>query len=140
MKPQENIARIARGPPLCSRNACKSPHFQAADKRTVLRGAVGMHPTAVDNSLQFRPQESPAKRSIMSGAVDAGGILAVVATKDRPPGSPPSLPVSAVALQSCLECRSSHYAGPRRPKGLTGETTAQVGLYVHWGQDKSKAC
>jgi hypothetical protein len=89
MKPQENIARIARGPPLCSRNACKSPHSYAVDRRAVIVRTGDNLPSAVDSRIDYRPQESPAKRSIMGGAVDAGGILAVVATEDRPPGRPP---------------------------------------------------
>jgi hypothetical protein len=38
-------------------------------------GAVGVHPIAVDDPLQYRPQQSPAKHPTMGGAVDAGGIL-----------------------------------------------------------------
>jgi hypothetical protein len=38
-------------------------------------GAVGIYPLTVDNEQQYRPRESPAKRHIMGGAVDAGGIL-----------------------------------------------------------------
>src|SRR5687767_4182940 len=42
----------------------------------------------------------------------------------------PSLPDSAMSLQSRMEYRSSHYAGPRRPEDLTGKTTAQISLYT----------
>jgi hypothetical protein len=38
-------------------------------------GAVGIHPMAVDNSWQYRPQESPANLRINEGAGDAVGIL-----------------------------------------------------------------
>jgi hypothetical protein len=38
-------------------------------------GAVDIHPMAIDNSWQYRPQESPAKCYITGGAGDAGGIL-----------------------------------------------------------------
>jgi hypothetical protein len=38
-------------------------------------GAVGNHPMAVDISLQYRPQESPANGHIEDGAGVAGGIL-----------------------------------------------------------------
>jgi hypothetical protein len=48
--------------------------FLAVGKRAVLMGAVGNHPMAVDNSLQYRPRESPANRRINEGAGDAGGI------------------------------------------------------------------
>jgi hypothetical protein len=61
--------------PSWSRNTCKPPHFYAVDKRAVLMGAVGIHPMAVDNSGQYRPQESPANRRINEGAVDAGGTM-----------------------------------------------------------------
>ena len=44
-------------------------------------GAVGIHPTAVDNSLQYRPQESPANSNIQDRAGDAGGILLGFARK-----------------------------------------------------------
>jgi hypothetical protein len=47
---------------------------------------------------------------------------------------------STMSLQSCLECRSSHCAGPRRPEDLTTEAVAQFGLYAHRDQDRSKAC
>jgi len=38
-------------------------------------GAVGIHPMAVDNSWQYRPQESPANRYIQDRAGDAGGTF-----------------------------------------------------------------
>jgi hypothetical protein len=37
-------------------------------------GAVGIHPMAVDNSLQYRPQEIPANSYIQDDAGDAVGI------------------------------------------------------------------
>jgi hypothetical protein len=43
--------------------------------RSVFTRAVGNDPLAVDNQQQYRPRESPAKRYIMGGAVDAGGTL-----------------------------------------------------------------
>ena len=52
-------------------------------------GAVGNYPLTVDNSWQYRPQESAANRRINEGAgdaVDAGAILPLVASEDRPPG------------------------------------------------------
>jgi hypothetical protein len=54
---------------------CKTAHFQAVDLRVVFDVAVGIHPMAVDNSWQYRPHESPAKRYITCGAVDAGDTL-----------------------------------------------------------------
>jgi len=50
-------------------------HFQAVDPRAVFDVAIGIHPMAVGNSWQYRPQESPAKRYIHGGAGDAVGIL-----------------------------------------------------------------
>ena len=38
-------------------------------------GAVDIHPMAVDNSWQYRPQENPAKHHITGGADDAGGTF-----------------------------------------------------------------
>jgi hypothetical protein len=38
-------------------------------------GAVGIYPMAVDNSWQYRPQESPANSRINEGTGDAVGIL-----------------------------------------------------------------
>ena len=49
--------------------------FLAVGKRAVLMGAVGNHAMAVDNSCQYRPQESPANRRIIAGAGDAVGTL-----------------------------------------------------------------
>jgi hypothetical protein len=38
-------------------------------------GAVGNHPMAIDNSLQYRPHESPANSHIVDDAGDADGTL-----------------------------------------------------------------
>jgi hypothetical protein len=40
--------------------------------------AVGIGSLVVDNQQQYRPRESPAKRYIMDGAVDAGGTLRIL--------------------------------------------------------------
>jgi hypothetical protein len=53
----------------------QTTHFYAVDKRAFFMGAVGIHPMAVDNSWQYRPQESPANRRINEGAIDAVGTL-----------------------------------------------------------------
>jgi hypothetical protein len=103
-----------------------------------LQAAIDKAAIAGDRGQRYRPHETPANSHITDDAGDAVGILAVVATEDRLPGHP-QLPVSAMALQSRLEYRSSHYAGPRRPEGLTGKTTAQISLYAHRGQDKPHA-
>ena len=102
----------------------------AVDKAVSVRGSYG----------EYRPHESPANGRITTGAGDAGGILAVVATKDRPPGRPPdslSRPWPFKAVWNAVQATTRILDDQR---SLTGETTAQVGLYVHWGQDKSKAC
>jgi hypothetical protein len=59
--------------PPWSRNTCNSLHSYAVDKRAVLMGAVGILSMAVDNSWQYRPQESlqnatiRAVRSLLCG-------------------------------------------------------------------------
>ena len=43
--------------------------------------AVGMHPIAVNHSLQYRPHEIAANQHIIDGAGDAGGISLDLATE-----------------------------------------------------------
>jgi hypothetical protein len=68
-------------------------------------GAVGIHHMAVDNSWQYRPQESPANGRNTSGAVDAVGISLDVTPGDHTSNRAPDLLTSTMALQSRLERR-----------------------------------
>ena len=79
-------------------------------------GAVGIHPMAVDNSWQYRPQESPANNHIIDDAGDAVGILRTLRQKIILLATARSVLTSTMALQSRLERRSSRCAGPRRPR------------------------
>src|SRR5215213_11305524 len=75
---RERTRKVSTAPtavPSYSINACKSPHSYADDKWAVLSRAVGIHPMAVANSCQYRPQESPANRRINESAGDAVGTL-----------------------------------------------------------------
>jgi hypothetical protein len=57
------------------RKTRKTLHSYAVDKRAVFVIAVDTLLSADDSRIEYRPQESPAKRHIMGGAVDAGGTL-----------------------------------------------------------------
>ena len=48
-------------------------------------GAVGIYPLAVDNSLQYRPHESPANSHIVDDAGDAVGTLRIDASSQADP-------------------------------------------------------
>jgi hypothetical protein len=73
-------------------------------------GAVGIHPMAVDNSWQYRPQESPANNHIIDDAGDAVGILRTLRQKIVLLATARSVLTSTMALQSRLERRSSRCA------------------------------
>jgi hypothetical protein len=107
--------------------------------RSLSPAAVDMAVSAHGSYDEYRPHESPANGRITSGAGVAGGILL-----DVTPGNilrtAPDLLASTIVLQSRLECRSSRGVGPRRPEDLMPEAVAQISLYAHRGQDKSKAC
>ena len=51
--------------PSWSRNTCKPPHSYAVDKRAVKMRTVDTLPSAVDNSWQYRPQESLQTGALM---------------------------------------------------------------------------
>jgi hypothetical protein len=53
----------------------KIPAKRVILARSVLGTAVGNGPLAIDNSRQYRPQESPANGHIEDDAVDAVGTL-----------------------------------------------------------------
>ena len=73
--PQEKYRPHRPQLPSRSRNACKTSHFYAIDKRVVIVRTVDDLPSAGDSRIEYRPQESPANHYIHGNAGGAGGTL-----------------------------------------------------------------
>jgi hypothetical protein len=83
-------------------------------------GAVGIHPMAVDHSMQFRPQESPANRRIYEGA---GAGVGTLRRSLRTSLSSFAASYRPGPLESSLEHVCSRGVGSRGPWDLTGSTS-----------------
>jgi hypothetical protein len=91
-------------------------------------GAVGIHPMAVDNSWQYRPQESPGNSQITYRAGDIFPDFVIVVNFKRALSYLPD-------DQGVLKAASTFFVAEEHslndPEDLTDVTRAQNGLYAH---------
>jgi hypothetical protein len=118
----------------------KTAHFQVGNMRAVFVVAGDTLPSGVDNQQQCRPQEIPTNSHIAGGAGDAVGIL--------------QRPTATTSWSFCVSSELSAYGSHKAslndfvadervlevPEDPIGKAAAQICLYAHPGQDKSKAC
>jgi hypothetical protein len=94
--------------------------------------------------LRRRTRPTKNKEDTKSEAATATPLTINVVDGGPAPPSAALCSILSHALQSSLKSTSNVCIAGERvlddPKDLTDATTAQIGLYAHRGQDKSKAC
>jgi hypothetical protein len=106
-RPSGKLARIPPAPTAISsgeEKALQNDSFPGGRSAGGIDVAVGIHPMAIDNSLQYRPKESPAKSNIQDRAVDAGGSQCTVILCTIPYLDFRELTFCAPALRRRYEC------------------------------------